>query len=271
MICYPNAKINLGLHIVSKRDDGFHNIETIFYPIGLCDILEIIESPNHETTIETSGLALDIQLADNICLKAYHILAEKVKLPGLKIYLHKIIPSGAGLGGGSSDASFLLKEINKLFKLGFTSGQMQEIALELGSDCAFFVENKPVFASGRGEIFRPIEINLSHFYLYIIKPDLFVSTAEAYKSVTPTKPENPLFEMVNRPIEEWKHLICNDFEKNIFAIYPQLAEIKAAFYQSGAIYASMSGSGSAVYGIFKEEPEPLEKYKSTFNWISRLE
>jgi 4-diphosphocytidyl-2-C-methyl-D-erythritol kinase len=148
---------------------------------------------------------------------------------------------------------------------------MQQIALELGSDCAFFIENKPVFASGRGEIFRPIEINLNQFYLYIIKPDLFVSTAEAYKSVKPAKPENSLYELVNRPIEQWKDIIYNDFEKNIFAIYPQLGEIKAAFYQSGAVFASMSGSGSAVYGIFKEKPQLIEKYKSAFNWISMLE
>jgi 4-diphosphocytidyl-2-C-methyl-D-erythritol kinase len=270
MISFPNAKINLGLNIVSKRDDGFHNIETIFYPINLCDALEIIESKNAQTIISTNGLELNIDNMQNICIKAYQILKNDINLPSVEIQLLKRIPSGAGLGGGSSDAAFALLQLNDMFKLGLTSDKLKEYALKLGSDCSFFIENKAVFAHGRGELFEPINLDLSKYYLYLIKPDVFVSTSEAYKSVNPTKPKTSLYELIQEPIENWKDLIFNDFEKKIFKIHPRLEKIKTELYHAGAIYASMSGSGSSIYGIFSKQIQAIETFSESFSWIQRL-
>jgi 4-diphosphocytidyl-2-C-methyl-D-erythritol kinase len=270
MVSFPNAKINIGLNIVSKRQDGFHNIETIFYPIGLCDALEIIETENLGTTMSTHGLGLDIDGMQNICIKAYQLLKTEFKLPHVEMHLFKKIPSGAGLGGGSSDAAFALKQLNDLFGLGLSSDRLIEYSLKLGSDCAFFIENKAVFAHGRGEIFKPINLNLGQYFLYLVKPDVFVSTADAYNSVCPTKPQTSLIELINEPVVNWNDLIINDFEKIIFNVHPILDEIKLELYNAGTIYASMSGSGSSIYGIFKEQPKIIEKFKDYFSWIHSL-
>jgi 4-diphosphocytidyl-2-C-methyl-D-erythritol kinase len=270
MISFPNAKINIGLNIVSKRNDGFHNIETIFYPINLCDALEIIQSENAQTTISTCGLELNIDSMQNICIKAYQMLKNDFNLPSVEIQLLKRIPSGAGLGGGSSDAAFALLQLNEMFKIGLTSDKLKEYAAKLGSDCSFFIENKAVFAHGRGELFEPINLNLSKYYLYLVKPDVFVSTSEAYKSVNPAKPKTSLYELIQEPIENWKDLIFNDFEKSIFKIHPELEKIKMELYNTGAIYASLSGSGSSIYGIFSEQIQAIESLSERFTWIHRI-
>jgi len=270
MICFPNAKINLGLNIISKRTDGFHNIETVFYPIALTDILEFIETDKNPCQFRTTGISLDIPDNQNICLKAYDLLSKDFALAPLEIFLHKIIPSGAGLGGGSSDAAFFLNHLNIYFKLGLSENQLENYAAQIGSDCAFFIKNKPVFACGKGEIFENIELDLSGYFIYLVKPEVFVGTAEAYSLVKPNKTDISLKTLINKPIEQWKDLIFNDFEKSVFKLYPQLDQIKMEFYERGAIYASMSGSGSSIYGIFKSEPEKIRNFEKHFNWISKL-
>lgn len=270
MLCFPNAKINVGLNIVSKRSDGFHNLETIFYPIDLCDALEFIETDKTDTSLATFGIGLDADSSQNICIKAYDLLHKNHSLPPLEVFLHKFIPVGAGLGGGSSDAAFMLRNLNIFYKLGLSVKELLEYASSLGSDCPFFIENKPVFAHGRGELFEEIQLDLSGYFIYLIKPNVFISTPEAYKRVHPKIPEKPLYELIKEPIEHWKDLIVNDFEKSIFGDYPELERIKNELYQSGAVYASMSGSGSAMYGIYKDKPLELLNYKDYFNWISPL-
>jgi 4-diphosphocytidyl-2-C-methyl-D-erythritol kinase len=270
MICFPNAKINLGLNIISKRSDGFHNIETIFYPIGLNDVLEFVDNKTGKTEIKTTGIGLDISDDQNICMKAYQLLSKDYSFPPIDIYLHKVIPSGAGLGGGSSDAAFFIKGLNSHFKLNLSDNQLENYAIQLGSDCSFFIKNKAVFATGRGEIFEQLDLDLSGYFIYLVKPEIFVSTLQAYTSVAPLKPDFSIKESIQNPIENWKNRIFNDFEKNVFQLFPELEHIKMEIYRHGAVYASMSGSGSSIYGIFKNEPEKIEKFGNYFNWISKL-
>jgi 4-diphosphocytidyl-2-C-methyl-D-erythritol kinase len=250
MICFPNAKINLGLHIVSKRPDGYHNIETVFYPIPLCDVLEIVPSETGETAFSPTGIAVDGTPDDNLVMKAFHLLKEDFDLPEIAVYLRKQIPFGAGLGGGSADAAFMLGLLNDFADLGLSAGQMEEYARRLGADCPFFVRNKPVFAEGVGDIFTPVDVSLKGYRLVIVKPDIHVSTKGAYAGVTPGLPIFRLSEIGRLPIEEWKNHIINDFEEGIFARYPAIGNIKQSLYDQGAVYASMSGSGSSVFGIF---------------------
>ncbi len=270
MLFFPNAKINIGLNIVEKRNDGFHNLETVFYPIGLKDSLEFVETKNSETHLQTTGIDLDVDNKDNICYKAYSLMANNFDIPKLNIHLHKIIPTGAGLGGGSADAAFLIKEISNYFNLNINSAKLESLAAEIGSDCAFFIKNKPVFAFDRGEKFQEITLDLSNYYIYLIKPQIFVSTADAFSGIKPQKPQYSINDLINKPIEEWKDYIFNDFEQTIFNKYPLIDEIKSSMYDMGAVYASMSGSGSAVYGIFKNKPEVNIKYDKSFNWIGKL-
>lgn len=255
MICFPNAKINLGLNIVQKRIDGYHNLETIFYPIPLEDILEIELAPTQKTDCELclSGIVVEGNLDDNLVVKAYRLLKDTHKLPPIRIYLHKIIPSGAGLGGGSSDAASMLKLLNKFFELKINDLELQKLATSLGADCAFFIQNQPTFAEGIGEIFTSINLSLKGYYLYLIKPDVFISTAMAFSEINPKQPSMPLLDIISLPIEEWKNYIVNDFEDGIFKKLPQLAKLKEEMYQKGAIYAAMSGSGSTIYGIFRSK------------------
>ncbi len=269
MLFFPNAKINIGLNITEKRPDGFHNLETVFYPVNIQDSLEFVVTED-ETSMQTTGIELDVSAGDNICLKAYQLMAQHYDLPQLKIHLHKFIPIGAGLGGGSADAAFLMKELNSFFKLGINNSKLQELAAQIGSDCAFFIENKPVFAYGRGELFKPIELDLSDYYIYVIKPDIFISSGVAFAGIKPHKARNNLKDLINKPIEQWKSEVVNDFELTIFKKFPLLAEIKQDMYDMGAVYASMSGSGSAVYGIFKQQAKKNTKYEAAFNWIGKL-
>ena len=249
MITFPNAKINIGLNITEKRSDGYHNLETIFYPIDLCDSLEFVQ--NDETQFNCTGLKIEGEPENNLILKAYKQLKEEFNLPNIDIHLHKAIPMGAGLGGGSADAAFMLKMLNDEFKLGLSSQELEQKATKLGADCAFFINNKPTLAKGIGNIFEPTTINLSGYHIVLIKPEVHVSTAEAYGGCKPQRWATPLEEAIKQPISEWKDYIFNDFEKTVFIAHPELAEIKDMLYAKGAVYAAMSGSGSTIYGLFE--------------------
>ena len=252
MLTFPNAKINIGLNITEKRPDGYHNLETIFYPIELCDALEFIKE-EEETKFNCSGLEIEGESNNNLIMKAYRLLKEEFDLPSINIHLHKTIPMGAGLGGGSADAAFMLKMLNKEFSLELSAQELEKRASKLGADCAFFIENKPTLAKGIGNIFEPTTINLAGYHIILIKPNVHVSTAEAYGGCKPQRWTTPLEEAIKRPITEWKDCIFNDFEKTVFIAHPELAEIKEMLYRKGAIYAAMSGSGSTIYGIFDKE------------------
>lgn len=256
MILFPPAKINLGLRITEKRTDGFHDIETIFTTIGLTDILEyvILPSPVYSDKITVTGLDPGGDPAQNLVLKALNAIRTIIPVPYLGIHLHKIIPAGAGLGGGSSDAACLLKSLNKYFKAGLGEPELRNIALSLGSDCPFFIDGNPVFATGRGEIMNHVEISIQGYYLVLLNPGLGVSTKEAYQSCKPAKPENSLFNLVSLPLEDWKGNILNDFEDFAFEKHPVIKELKEGLYNTGAIFSLMSGSGSSVYGIFRDKP-----------------
>ncbi len=272
MISFPNAKINLGLNVVERRKDGFHNIETIFYPVQWCDVLEIIPDSEGKknSSFKGSGIKMYSINKENLCLRAYHLLAEKYKLPVVKIHLHKIIPVGAGLGGGSANAAFALTMLNRLFDLKLTEEQLHDHASELGSDCSFFIRNKPVFASGKGNEFEEIKLSLKNYFITIIKPKVHISTAKAYQHIIPKKPVNSLKELIKLPVTKWKDAIQNDFEKSIFEEFVVIRNIKSKLYNNGAIYASMSGSGSSVFGIFKEEKVIRESFKNCTIWNGKL-
>lgn len=252
MLTFPNAKINLGLNITEKRPDGYHNLETIFYPIPLEDALEINPAKDHSQkfTLHQSGIVIDGKPEDNLVAKAYRMLDERFNLPSIDVHLHKHVPSGAGLGGGSADAAFMLKLLNENFSLQLSVGELEEYAAKLGADCAFFIQNKPTFAEGIGNIFSPVSISLKGYQLALIKPNVFVSTKAAFSLIKPRKPVHSLKEVITHPVNEWKELMTNDFEESVFSQYPEIGEIKEKLYQQGAIYAAMSGSGSSVFGLF---------------------
>jgi 4-diphosphocytidyl-2-C-methyl-D-erythritol kinase len=253
MIQFPNAKINIGLNIVAKRPDGYHDIESIFYPIPLYDALEFVESSSLQ--FSPSGKMIDGQEADNLVLKAYHLLKNDFEsLPPIHIYIHKVIPMGAGLGGGSSNASFMLMMLNKHFELEISKDKLLDYAAQLGSDCPFFIHNIPSYAEGRGEQLTPIALDLSKYFFLLIKPKIHVSTAWAFSEITPKVLDFSCKEIINLPLKEWKNCIVNDFEEPIFLAQPVLTTIKEKLYSLGALYASMSGSGSVIYGIFEEKP-----------------
>lgn len=251
MVIFSNAKINIGLNIIEKRSDGFHNIESIFYPVDLKDVLEIVKSDSGIEFTNT-GIVVDSLPEDNLIIKAYNLIKQDYDIQPVKIHLHKIIPIGAGLGGGSSNAVAMLKLLNTFFKLDISNEQLTSYARQLGSDCAFFVKNIAVFASEKGDVFSDIDLDLSNYTIIIKNPNIFVSTQEAYSGIVPQTAEISLKSLIKKPISEWKYTIKNDFEKEIFKKYPKIAELKDEFYKKGAIYASMSGSGSSVYGIFEK-------------------
>lgn len=255
MILFPNSKINIGLDILRRRDDGFHDIETLMYPVsGLCDILELVPSAA-ATEFSASGLAVDCPPEKNLCLRAYELMKQRYNIGAVRIHLHKMVPFGAGLGGGSSDAAFVIKGLNSLFELGLDAPEMEAVAAELGSDTAFFIRNVPQMSRGRGEVLAESQVSLAGMKLVIVKPPFGVSTAEAYGGVVPSVPAEPLEERLLSAPQDWRGKIVNDFERHIFAAYPRLADIKRELYAQGAVYAAMSGSGSALYGIFGAEAE----------------
>ena len=253
MICYPNAKINLGLNIIKKRSDGFHNISSVIYPIqDLYDVLEIVESNSFSFTVSGTLFNNDIQSDKNICVKAYNLLKADFNLPCVKIHLHKRIKIGAGLGGGSSDGVYTLILLNDIFNLKLSKDDLKRYAIILGSDCPFFVENTPHIVSGKGELMKKIDINLKNYEFKFFFPDIFISTKEAYSNIEPKNTEVNLLDVISSPLQEWKEKLKNDFESYVFQKYPQLQKIKNEFYERGAVYSSMTGSGSVIYAIFKK-------------------
>lgn len=269
MVTFPHCKINLGLNVISKRSDGYHTIETCFYPIPWTDILEII--PAQELTFSTTGLPIPGQPQDNLCLKAYHLLKKDFELPPVHIHLHKLLPTGAGLGGGSSDAAFTLRTINEIFKLNLSFEKLVMYASAVGSDCAFFIQDGPMAGVGRGEILKPITVSLSGKFMVLVKPEVHVATAEAYRGVVPKKAALGVNEIVEkRPVETWKQFLVNDFESSVFEKFPLIAELKSKLYAAGAVYASMSGSGSSVYGIYNHPVDLKSKFEGMTFWSGTL-
>lgn len=268
MICFPNAKINLGLNVVSKRPDGYHNIETVFYPIPVKDALEIVEA--EKLSFTQTGIQVDAPMEKNLVIKALNLLKTQYEIPPLEIHLLKTIPFGAGLGGGSADAAFMLKLVNDFCKLDIHADELEKLAVSIGADCPFFIRNKPVFATGTGNVFEPVDLSLKGYHFCLIKPDVAVSTPEAYSLVSPAVPEISLKEIVNRPVAEWKNLMTNDFEKSVFTKYPVIGEIKDRIYEAGAVYASMSGSGSSVFGLFDTPTRLKEQFTDCFVWEGQL-
>ena len=272
MICFPNAKINLGLNIVSKRNDGYHNLETIFYPIPIKDALEIIVKKEQGTdTFIEAGIKVDSSPESNLVMKALKLMRENYNFPFIETHLLKKIPFGAGLGGGSADASFMLKLINNTFELGATKEELASLAVKLGADCPFFIYNRPVFASGIGEIFEPIDFSLKGYSFLLIKPDIHVSTKDAFSLIKPTLPNISLKEIIKRPVQEWKDIMVNDFEKSVFEKYPSIGNLKDKLYSEGALYVSMTGSGSSVFGIFNIlQVVNATEYEGCFIWNGLL-
>jgi 4-diphosphocytidyl-2-C-methyl-D-erythritol kinase len=263
MITFPKAKINLGLRIISRRLDGYHDIETIFYPVGLSDALEYVVAGNSAKDDEliVTGMDIGTRTANNLVIKAVRKLRERFSIPFLKIHLHKAIPSGAGLGGGSSDAASIIKVLTRCFSLEISENELKELALMLGSDCPFFIEQVPSFATGRGEILKPVKPFLSGYYIVILNPGIKISTRDAYLNCKPVRTKKSLETLSLMEPGEWKKTIKNDFENYAFTLYPQLGELKKSLYSSGATYSSLSGSGSSLYGIFKEKPEVASSIK----------
>lgn len=279
MITFPCAKINLGLNIVSKRPDGYHNLETVFYPIPLTDALEIkymdekfpSESP---CDLKITGNDIDCNEEDNLVIKAYQLLAADFQLPRVHAHLVKRIPTLAGLGGGSSDAAYMIRLLDERFRLNIGIPEMERYAAKLGADCAFFITADPSYAEGIGDVLMPADVpgaGLGGYYLAVVKPSVAVSTRDAYAAIVPKTPAKCCRDIVRQPIETWKDELVNDFEAPIFAMHPELAAIKQSLYDAGAVYAAMSGSGSALFGIFREQPTGLEKeFEGMFCQVMKL-
>lgn len=271
MLTFPNAKINIGLNITEKRPDGFHNIESVFYPINWCDALEII--PSTQFGFQSSGLAIPGDQTSNLCVKAYHLLRNEypvLNTGSVLFHLHKVIPMGAGLGGGSADGAFALKMLNEIFELNLSTVALQNFARRLGSDCAFFIENRPVFCFNKGDEFEEYPLSLKGKFIVLVNPAIHISTAEAYGGVTPKKPEVSIKEALKLPLNKWEGLIKNDFEENLLWKYPAIAEIKKTLYEQKALYASMTGSGSTVYGIFEQETDLKSMFPDFMVWQGYL-
>lgn len=255
MVVFPNAKINLGLHITEKRPDGYHNIESVFYPIPVSDVLEITENQGDKTNFKALGIDIPSDGKPNLVEQAWSLVNSIHPIPFVDLELLKNIPIGAGLGGGSSDAAFCIRGLNELFNLKMSEETILQLAGELGADCAFFVKNQPVYAEGIGDIFSRTKVNLKGKHILLIYPNIHVSTPIAYKHVIPRKPENDIREVLQQPIETWKNKLVNNFEASVFKEFPRIKEIKNKLYEEGALYASMSGSGSSIFGIFNSEPK----------------
>ena len=258
MILFPNSKINLGLNIIRKRTDGFHDLESVFYPIDLTDALEVISPGKLTELIEfsTTGLEIEGEPGTNLCPRAFSLLKKFFpRIPAVQMHLHKAIPIGAGLAGGSSDAAFTLKLLNEKFSLGISTESLLNFALQLGSDCPFFIINKPCFATGRGELLEPVDIDLSAYKILIVNPAIHISTSEVFSRVKPLLPSKSILQIIQQPVTSWKNELRNDFEEAVFTANPDIAHIKDELYRAGGLYASMTGTGSTVYGIFEKRNE----------------
>jgi len=254
MITFPNCKINLGLWVTDRRPDGYHTIQTVMFPVRWCDILEIVPASGKTAKLTVSGMDVTGKPEENLCYKAWKLMSDLYSIPAVAIHLHKIIPTGAGLGGGSVDASFMLRMLNTMFQLRLNDDILRSLSAQLGMDCPFFIDNVPALSTGRGDILQAVTINLDGFYLVVVKPPVHINTATAFAGISPVFRDDSIVKILGSPVQEWKNTLVNDFEKTIFARYPQIGEIKEILYRRGAVYAAMSGSGSAVYGLFSEKP-----------------
>lgn len=280
MITFPCSKINLGLNIVGEREDGYHLLQTVFYPVPLCDALEVKRMDEHFPSstpcdLKVTGIAVEGDEQQNLVVKAYNLLAADYELPRVHAHLYKRIPTQAGLGGGSSDAAFMIRLLDERFRLNIGNAEMERYAARLGADCAFFISAEPSYATGIGNVLEPADSprgNLDGYYVAIVKPDVAVSTREAYQEITTAMPVKCCRDVVRQPIETWKDDLRNDFETTVFKHYPILGDIKRRLYEMGAVYAQMSGSGAAVYGIFRDAPKGIEKsFQGDFNFVGRLD
>lgn len=269
MIRKSICKINLGLNVIRRREDSYHDIVTVMYPLGgLYDLVEVL--PGDEFEFTTSGIAVDCPAQNNLCVKALRLMQREYGISQARIHLHKCVPSGAGLGGGSADATTVLLLCNDLWRLGLSFEIIQQLAARLGSDTPFFVKNEVCLATGRGEIMTPFEVSLSGLWLLLVKPDVGISTAQAYAGVVPNVAVPPIEQLLRQPIEEWRELLRNDFEPSVFALHPRLRVIKAQMYRSGAVYAAMSGSGSTIFGLFESRPSFAATEPGDFTYIELL-
>ena len=279
MLTFPCAKINLGLNITSKREDGYHNLESIFYPVPLTDALEVKlmhdDFPSDEPCdLKITGNAVDCDEKNNLVVKAYTLLAQDFKLPRVHTHLVKRIPMQAGLGGGSADGAFMIRLLDERFRLNMGIAEMERYASRLGSDCAFFITAEPSFGTGRGEVLEPVNIaeqNLQGYYIAIVKPAIAVSTREAFKQIICQQPEHCCRDIVRQPVETWETVLTNDFEEPAFKQHPELADIKQRLYDLGAVYAQMSGSGSAFFGLFRTDPQQLKNaFPACYTFTTKL-
>lgn len=264
MLVFPNCKINLGLNVIHKRSDGFHDIESVFYPVPWCDILEIV--PSETDNFFFDGIKINCTETENLCFKAYQLLKNQYNIPNINLYLYKNVPFGAGLGGGSSDGAYTILALNTLFSLNIDENTLTNLTSKLGSDCAFFIQNKACYVCETGSHLTPLPFNLKGYYLVIIKPDISIPTKDAYNMLTPKMPEIPLSDIIKLPVYEWKNLLINDFEEPIFRKFPEISFIKKRLYSRGAVYASMTGSGSAVYGIFEVHTDIIDDFQNCIYW-----
>ncbi|WP_242696501.1 4-(cytidine 5'-diphospho)-2-C-methyl-D-erythritol kinase [Longitalea luteola] len=272
MVVFPNCKINLGLHVTRKREDGYHDLETIFYPLPLHDALEVVtrQSPTHTAennpvSIQLSGLPVQGKPEDNLCIKAYHLLKkDHPQLADVHLYLHKAIPMGAGLGGGSADGAFTLQLLNDKFQLNLSREKLLDYSLQLGSDCPFFIINKPCYATGRGELLQAVQLDLSAYSFLVVHPGIHINTGWAFSQLTPAPSPLPLQEIIRQPITSWRLALRNDFEAPVFIQYPELKAIKEKLYEAGALYASMTGSGSCFFGIFPKQQLPAFQWPAHY-------
>jgi 4-diphosphocytidyl-2-C-methyl-D-erythritol kinase len=253
MIAFANAKINLGLYVTERRPDGYRNLESIFLPVSLCDIVEAVATPGNDITFSTQGRAIDGDSETNLCVKAYRLLQRDFTLGGVEATMLKQVPIGAGLGGGSSDGAHMLKLLNEIFQLHLSTEQLQAYAAQLGSDCPFFIQNKPSFVHGRGEMLEPVDMPAIHSHVVIVHPGIHVGTADAYRGIRPTPAPFDLRTIGSLPMDQWQDVVTNDFEKVVFSQYPEIAALKSSLIGQGARYCSMSGSGSAVFAFFDEK------------------
>jgi 4-diphosphocytidyl-2-C-methyl-D-erythritol kinase len=268
MVSFPPCKINLGLHVLSKRADGYHNLETCFYPVPWTDVLEVISSKNF--AFSSSGNNIPGLPEQNLCVKAYQLLANEFSIDPVHIHLHKIIPMGAGLGGGSSDAAHVIRMINEIFGLNLPQEKMMQLAASIGSDTSFFIQDRPMLGTGRGEILANSDVDLKGKFLVLVNPDIHVSTSEAYARVMSAVPEVGLINILSRPLDQWRNLLKNDFEYSVFSKYPSIKELKDKLYSLGALYASMSGSGATVFGIFENELNTKTEFPNVTVWAGYL-
>ena len=260
MINFPIAKINLGLNVVSKRDDGYHNLETVFYPVPIKDALEVFPmedgfSSDVRCDLKVTNLFIDGDEQKNLVVKAYNMIAQDYELPRVHVHLYKHIPTQAGMGGGSSNCAYMIRLLNEMFSLGMSDEKMIGYAARLGADCAFFIKAQPAYAEGIGEKLQPISIDLSGCKMLVVRPNIPVSTKEAFSLITPQVPKKNCLDIVRQPIETWKDELVNDFERSVFAIHPEIGRLKEMMYEQGAVYAAMSGSGSSVFGLFSDTPD----------------